>query len=207
MSLARSQSALACFLLFLAVTPIAVSAHGPDSHGETGEVSEAAQQTDAIVQDRQPDLASGESGAPSAERPLEPRSGLMHVLRALHPATVHFPIAFFLLAGVLEAFGAVRQKDRYRQTVDVLIVAGAIGAVVAAVFGWVHTGLWLGGDSSMQLHRWTGTAVALAGIGLFLLLRRPNRRALRFVLGIVCLALVLQGFWGGELAHGPGHLV
>ena len=61
----------------------------------------------------------------------------------------------------------------------------------------------------MQQHRWVGTGLAVLSIGLALLAARPPdhaRRTLRTGLSIAAIAVVLQGYWGAELSHGPEHL-
>ena len=58
----------------------------------------------------------------------------------------------------------------------------------------------------MQWHRWTGTALAIAAILAVPLERRTNRWPFRCLLFLIAAALLAQGYWGGELAHGPNHL-
>lgn len=192
----------------LATVVLAISspaaAHGSNSH----EDKPVAAATEPLS-----NFAAPEASAASAPLVMEteevPREepGALRFLRGLHPATVHFPIAFFLLAGLLETLAIFRHRGSFGSSVDVLIVAGTVGAVVATIFGWIHTGAWLGGDASMQWHRWTGTGVAFAGLALLPAMRFKSRGVLRVLLACVCGALVLQGYLGGELAHGSNHLM
>ena len=99
-----------------------------------------------------------------------------------------------------------RSWGRLAQAANVVAVAGAAGAVIAALFGWIHTGIWFGGDSTMHWHRWTGTGLALAAPLAALLAFRADRRAFRIVIVLIAAALVAQGYWGAELAQGPDHL-
>lgn len=210
MTTLRGLLALGLALLFLMMGSAPTLAHGLNGHrDEPVAIEDVDVATPTFVGDDAVDGTAIDEPAVAHEpsdAPAITHTGLGDVLRALHPATVHFPIAFFLLAGVLEAMALARRRSEYLATVDILVITGAIGAVLAALFGWIHTGLWLGGDASMQWHRWTGTGVALAGIAMLIWLRRQNRRALRASLALVCVALLAQGYWGGELAHGPNHL-
>lgn len=155
--------------------------------------------------------------APQAKLPLdiarhetssEASNGGVRVLKRLHPATVHFPVALFLMAAVTELLLIRRPQADMRPAIGIMIYGGAAGAVIAALFGWIHTGLWFGGDAVMQVHRWNGTALAVAGVILAAIAARTTRRrgALRIMLFVIAGAVLLQGYLGGELAHGPNHL-
>lgn len=95
-----------------------------------------------------------------------------------------------------------------KSAIAVMTFAGAIGAAVAVAFGWIHTGLWLGGDSTMQAHRWIGMAIAVCGtiVAALAAQKSDDRLTMRISLFGLAAALCLQGFLGGELAHGAGHL-
>src|SRR3546814_19830671 len=75
---------------------------------------------------------------------------VMAVLKKLHPATIHFPIALFLMAAATELFVMRRKGAGLESAVRVLVYGGAIGAGVAVLFGWSPTGLWFGGEPGMQ---------------------------------------------------------
>ena len=211
MSLHRLLPVLLALAAACSILTVSASAHGPKGH-EDSAIAETEEQN--AVEGAGPSVAESpvliESGADTGAKPssatvtLSERIGAF--FRSLHPASVHFPIAFFLLAGVLEFTSVGERASAMRDTVNVLVKAGAIGAIVATVLGWIHTGLWFGGDAVMQWHRWTGTALALAGILAVFLTGRSTRLALRLLLAAMCLAFVIQGFWGAELAHGANHL-
>ncbi len=194
--------ALLATLVLAIASPSA--AHGSNSH-EDKPVATATEPLSSSTASETP--TASVTVAMEAETGPREEPGALRFLRGLHPATVHFPIAFFLLAGLLETLAISRQRDSFRSSVDVLIVAGTVGAVFATIFGWVHTGAWLGGDAPMQWHRWTGTGVAFAGLALLPAMRFKSRGPLRILLACVCSALVLQGYLGGELAHGSNHLM
>lgn len=204
------QFLFACLasLALLSTTSIAF-AHGSESHDEASveadRINASGNGSESIVSpvDRV-GMEPVEDGG--VIEPVHTDAGFVDVLRALHPATVHFPIAFFLLAGLFEALALARRRPEYSSTSYFLILAGTVGACVAALFGWIHTGLWFGGEIAMHWHRWIGSGVALAGLVMLLLLRWQKRGAVRLLLAFTCAALVVQGYLGGELAHGPNHL-
>ena len=195
----------AALVLALAILAQPAAAHGGEKHG----AAKAPVQTEdpaASAQDGE------EPAPPSSEAQEEPRADSEHasssgsVLTRLHPATVHFPIALLIVAALVEMLAVARSSTMLAHAANVMTVAGAAGAVVAALFGWIHTGIWFGGDSTMHWHRWTGTGLALAAPLAALLAFRADRGAFRIVIVVIAAALVAQGYWGAELAQGPDHL-
>ena len=195
----------AALVLALAILAQPAAAHGGEKHG----AAKAPVQTEtpaASAQDGE------EPASPSSEAQEEPRADSEHassggsVLTRLHPATVHFPIALLIVAALVEMLAMARSSGPLAQAANVMTVAGAAGAVIAALFGWIHTGIWFGGDSTMHWHRWTGTGLALAAPLAALLAFRADRGVFRIVIVLIAAALVAQGYWGAELAQGPDHL-
>lgn len=126
----------------------------------------------------------------------------------LHPIAAHFPIALLLMAAIAEFFLFMRPAWGLETTVRFLVSGGAIGAASAAVFGWFAGG-WRLEDRSetLALHRWNGTAIAAVAIlATWLAFRPGSRMALRFVIAVLAVALVIQGYHGGEMVFGPNHL-
>ena len=126
----------------------------------------------------------------------------------LHPIAAHFPIALLLMAAIAEFFLFMRPAWGLETTVRFLVSGGAIGAASAAVFGWFAGG-WRLEDRSetLALHRWNGTAIAAVAIlATWLAFRPGSRMALRFVIAVLAVALVIQGYQGGEMVFGPNHL-
>ncbi|KWV91896.1 DUF2231 domain-containing protein [Erythrobacter sp. YT30] len=193
----------ALVFVVLASFPLPAAAHGDEVHGKPA--SEAVQ-----VEEAGPvDPTNGEQGIVQTNEEVFAQTAL-GALKALHPATVHFPIALLIAAAMTEAFSARRPAADLRKTVDIMLYFAAAGAVVAALFGWLHTGLWMGGDVPMKVHRWLGTG--LAALAVFLAVAaarsRDNGRAtVRAGLVLLGIAVIVQGFLGGELAHGTGHLL
>ena len=199
-----------------------VQAHGDEKHGEETSAAPAAANGDAHDQAAMAQMGDGGAvGEPSAAHDEasgghdeagghadEGDSGVIAVLKKLHPATIHFPIALFLMAAATELFVMRRKDAGLESAVRVLVHGGAIGAVVAVLFGWIHTGLWFGGDAVMQVHRWNGMLIAVLGLmAAWIAFRNPQSRlALRLTLFPLAALLIAQGYMGGELAHGLNHL-
>ncbi len=199
-----------------------VQAHGDEKHGEETSAAPAAANGDAHDQAAMAQMGDGGAvGEPSAGHDEASGghdeagghadagdSGFIAVLKKLHPATIHFPIALFLMAAATELFVMRRKGAGLESAVRVLVYGGAAGAVIAALFGWIHTGLWFGGDTVMQVHRWNGMLIAVLGIAMAYLASRPSqsRAWLRTAIFSMAALILVQGFLGGELAHGPNHL-
>ena len=199
-----------------------VQAHGDEKHGEETSAAPAAANGDAHDQAAMAQMGDGGAvGEPSAGHDEasgghdeagghadEGDSGVIAVLKKLHPATIHFPIALFLMAAATELFVMRRKDAGLESAVRVLVYGGAIGAVVAVLFGWIHTGLWFGGDAVMQVHRWNGMLIAVLGVAMAYLASRQSqsRTWLRVSIFSMAALVLIQGFLGGELAHGPNHL-
>ncbi len=134
---------------------------------------------------------------------------LVSWLGRAHMLVVHFPIAMFVGAFGVELFGKWRGHRNYDQAVQVMLMVGAIGAVIAAFLGWFSGGFYLTDRNPvLMIHRWLGTAIALAGILLLYLAasarRAPEkpRTAYWVALGILTMAIAVQGYLGGSFMHG-----
>lgn len=129
-------------------------------------------------------------------------------LGRLHPLAVHFPIALLLVAALAEIMLVIRPSLGLEAIVRFLVATGAAGAVAAALLGWFATG-WRLEDRSetLALHRWNGTAIgAVSLVAAWVVFRSQNRTALRALLAILAVALLAQGYLGGEMVFGPNHL-
>lgn len=130
------------------------------------------------------------------------------LLARLHPIAAHFPIALFLVAALAEFALIFRPSLGLHSIVRFLVAGGAIGGLGSAAFGWFAAG-WRLSDRSetLTIHRWNGTAIAVAGL-LAWWLSSPGKKRwwLRLVLTIIAGALIVQGYYGGEMVHGPNHM-
>ena len=126
-----------------------------------------------------------------------------------HPFLVHFPIAFFPAALFTAVVG--RRRPAFGKPVQFLVVTGGLVAPVAALFGWINAGWTISGtDWVMTLHAWLGTAIGIVGLGLAIWAwRKPEtdrRLGMILSLGVMTVAILAQGWLGGAMIHGMGHL-
>jgi uncharacterized membrane protein len=143
------------------------------------------------------------------------RGATMDALARLHPATVHFPIAFFLAAALAEVLLLWRGGAFWKDGARFCTWAGAVTAPVAAATGW-SAGGWVAfpGDLAgiLRLHKWVGTGVAVAGLVCALLVELATRRdsdalrnLFRVVLVATAAAVAVAGYLGGLMVYGPDH--
>lgn len=126
----------------------------------------------------------------------------------LHPAIVHFPIAFFPAAWFTAIVG--RRRPAFAAPVQFLVVAGGIFAPLAAIAGWL-TAVDADPSNILTWHRWLGTAVGVAGAMLAVWAwRRPweDRGAGKIIaLTLMTVVVAVQGFLGAAITHGMEHLM
>jgi uncharacterized membrane protein len=189
-----------CCALLLAFACQTVSAHGDEPHAETEVIAQQGIDTP---------MEGDSSSATDTVVQNAAQGSVLDLVRAVHPATVHFPIALLIAAAVTEVLLIFRPEFDLKRSVRLMVYFAAIGTVAAAVFGWLHTGMWLGGEAVMQRHRSVGTGLAVLSVGLAWLVSRPDdagRTMLRIGLLVAAIVVVIQGYWGAELSHGPNHL-
>lgn len=139
----------------------------------------------------------------------------------LHPILVHFPIALVTAAAAIEVWRLLRRERGVSGASAPLLMAAAITALAATGSGWLNAAWEHGGDASDHLtrHRWLGTIIAFALLGVAIVAMRARRQASTlggsagsFVIaqrfgalgGAAVVALV--GHLGGELVHGEDYL-
>lgn len=173
--------------------------------GATGASADEANSADATSSEMSADIHS----EMMATNRQDAAFSLTDFLGRLHPALVHFPIALFLAAGLAELILVARPASGLEPTVRFLVYTGAAGGILAALLGWLAAGFRLSDRSeTLGLHRWTGTAIALAGVSAAIVTYRakPGRILLRFILAGLAVALLLQHYWGAEMSLGPNHM-
>lgn len=179
----------------------------PEMHDDMHDMVPVETESDAAdsVEVAAPPSAEAALAAKVAENRLTSAGDL---LGRLHPMATHFPIALLLAAALAELALMVRPTLGLKPTIHFLVAGGAIGAVAAAVLGWFAGG-WRLSDRSeiLGLHRWNGTGIALVSLlAWWLAARGSNRTVLRATLGIMAAALIVQGYYGGEMVFGPNHM-
>ena len=134
---------------------------------------------------------------------------LVSWLGRMHTVIIHFPIAMFIGALLVELYGIWRKEREYERAAQVMLVVGALGAVLAAFLGWFAGGFYLTDRNAvLMIHRWLGTGIAVLGFVLLYFAasarRAPDRPRTIYwiVLGAMTVAIAVQGFLGGTFMHG-----
>ena len=108
-----------------------------------------------------------------------------------------------------ETFGVARGKPDWRAAARIMLVIGALGAVVAAFLGWFAGGFYLY-DRNLILttHRYLGMTVAIgsvllawAGLSRFHH-GRSEEKIFAGLLGLLTIGVLVQAFLGGTFMHG-----
>jgi uncharacterized membrane protein len=165
----------------------------PERDGAAGDAAPAAMSADAIMHEKIEENRLTSTG---------------DLLSRLHPVAAHFPVALLIVAALAEFAMMLRPTLGLQTTIRFLVAGGAIGAVVTALFGWFAGG-WRLADRSetLAIHRWNGTTIAvLSLLAWWLAARSRERAALRVLLAVIAAAILVQGYYGGEMVHGPNHM-
>src|SRR5688572_17986335 len=98
----------------------------------------------------------------------------------LHPLVVHFPVGLILFAAILELFTLKNFNSKLRPGINLLVIAGVISAVVAAILGLLLARTGDYGKNILAIHQWSGIATACLGaLALFFLLRLQKNNQFR----------------------------
>ena len=150
--------------------------------------------------------------AEEAPRPMPQR--LYRWLGAMHPAAVHFPIALFLVAAILEIAALTLRRPVLTQGTRVIIALAAFSCLAAVALGWFAMGLPGKEDATHTYHRWLGTSIAALGLLCWWAkehwVRKPERGRELIYIGLLTLtatAVIINGLLGGMLTHGMKHLM
>lgn len=153
-------------------------------------------------------------GMVADEGPKTMPQRLYRWLGAMHPAAVHFPIALFLVAAVLEVAALTLRRPVLTQGTRVIIALAAISSIAAVALGWFAMGLPGNDDVTHTYHRWLGTSIAALGLLSWWAkehwVRKPGRGRELVYIGVLTLtaaAVMINGLIGGMLTHGVKHLM
>lgn len=162
---------------------------------------------------------AGEAESARAEPAAAPKSlaGRVWAFQGfLHPAVVHFPIAFLLLGALFVVVG-VKWPAVGTQIPLACLLLGAPAAVAAAAMGWsfaTQEGYpgWTTIDTEKEWfwHRWSGVIVAVLAMvfAVIALLSLKNKESKRlnaaWKIGLLALAAMVGavGHQGGEMSYG-----
>jgi uncharacterized membrane protein len=206
-------TALLVAALTFSATPCA--AHKKEHHNEVAPAAVSQTETAKGVPSAAEAEPAGRNHAGMMEERAEDRSSmsrterLLDWLGRLHPVIIHFPLAFFPAALFTAIVG--KRRPAFAKPVQFLVVAGGIIAPVAMLLGWFNGGLTLADtDPLLRVHRWLGTAIGFAGLGLAVWAwKRPEedrRPGMVWGLAAVTTAIIVQGWYGGAMVHGADHM-
>ncbi|MBU2124984.1 MAG: hypothetical protein KJ679_03085 [Alphaproteobacteria bacterium] len=154
------------------------------------------------------------AGMAAAAAPKTFPQRLFRWLGAMHPAAVHFPIALFLVAALLEIAALTLRRPVLTQGTRVIIALAAISALAAVALGWLAMGMPGNDDVTHTYHRWLGTAIAVLGLLSWWAkehwVRKPGRRRELVYIGMLTVtasAVLVNALLGGMLTHGMKHLM
>lgn len=123
----------------------------------------------------------------------------------IHPALVHFPIAFLVGGLVLDLYASWKKREGYTRLAAGLLVWGVVTGWIAAAFGFVAFFTAPNAENSLLLYWHPGTAaLSMVGFTILAVVRWRNRmtfaRPSVEVLGIAASLLILvAGYLGGHL--------
>jgi uncharacterized membrane protein len=127
-----------------------------------------------------------------------------------HPLVVHLPIGI-ILAGVAMHFLARKKKfSQLKGAVPFLMGAGAVGAILSCVFGYMLS--FQGGydTDALNSHQWMGVVLAVfAVVAFFSVVWKKTKRIVVLQSGLMAfllLGLGYTGHLGGNLTHGASYL-
>jgi mono/diheme cytochrome c family protein/uncharacterized membrane protein len=152
----------------------------------------------------------------AALAPIDGTTGpdAVRFLGRFHPLALHLPIAFLLLAPLLEASRfSPRTAHLARFTAPVLLLAAVTAFLTVTLGLMLAVGEGHAGDL-VDRHRWGGVAVAaLAALAFAARVTlgetagwRGGWVAYGGVLVLACVVLMLTAHAGGSMVHGPGYL-
>lgn len=166
--------------------------------------------------------AAGSGGGPSPGAGSEPPPLEMpfwkRAIRWIgkwHPVSTHFPVALMFVAAFAEGLAWWTRRASWLETVRLLIVLAAFGALVAAGLGWVNA--WFTSYVGkavviLQWHQWLGTFTAIwATICAALSFAGPctegsrQRQRFRGALLVGTALVGISGFLGSALIYGLDH--
>lgn len=133
------------------------------------------------------------------------RGDFAQFLGRFHPLAVHLPIAFLLLAAVLELAGFFSSAKHLKESAGFVLGLAAASAVFAIVLGWLLA--WSGGYHGRLVtrHMWGGVSLA-AVLLIICALRNWNGKLYASGLVVAVALMIWTSDQGGKLTHGPSFL-
>ncbi|HEY9486781.1 MAG TPA: DUF1549 domain-containing protein [Chryseosolibacter sp.] len=131
----------------------------------------------------------------------------------LHPMIVHFPIVLLVIALLMELFTLKDANRTLRPAINLLLIIGAVSAVIAVVVGLVLKAQDDYSGDLLVIHQWSGIACAIlaaAAAWLHHIVFNQNKphllKTYRTVLIFSVCGVTVAGHYGASLTHGDDFL-
>lgn len=151
------------------------------------------------------------SDAEEIEAPLiDPDSTLYQIVKytgKFHLMVLHFPIAFLLGCALGQWYRVTSGNGD--KVVATMLWFGSIGAVGAAILGWMYAydSVYFGDDEkTLFWHRWLGTGTAAVTLVVLLLRRKLGPKSLAIALTICAGLVAAAAHFGASLVYGTDFL-
>lgn len=132
---------------------------------------------------------------------------VIQLVGRLHPLIVHLPIGVLALALVLHVFMRRGKYQAYRGLLPLIWLIAFISSLAACIAGYLLSISGGYAASAVDIHMWSGIALAVFCGIFFLMLRKDLPAGFEFGgVGIVALLLLATGHYGGTLTHGEDYL-
>lgn len=140
--------------------------------------------------------------------------GIVRFFGRFHPLALHLPIAFLLLAALLEGSRLSHRTAHLARFTPLILLLAAVSAFFTVALGLMLAAGEGHAGALIDRHRWGG--VAVAALSAFALAARVTLGQVRHapfgwaayggVLVAACGALMVTAHAGGSLVHGTGYL-
>jgi hypothetical protein len=133
----------------------------------------------------------------------------VYLLGRFHVLVLHLPIGILLLAVLLEILALRQRFAPLEASLPLIWLLGAMGALVTVVLGYMHASEGGFEGEVVNLHRWSGSFLALLAFAIWAWRAELPGSFSRFRLVPVVLitaALFATGHYGGSLTHGSSWL-
>jgi len=133
------------------------------------------------------------------------------VLHLVHPALVHFTVAFLVAGALLESWGLLRRRPAVARWGGGLTIAGTVALVPTIAAGYLAANsLSVADEAHPVLDRHESLGLMLLGVCLLVALGRAwnrgrieGRARVPFATGLLAVAILaaLAAFYGGQLVY------
>jgi uncharacterized membrane protein/mono/diheme cytochrome c family protein len=136
------------------------------------------------------------------------RADWLQFIGRFHPLLVHFPIALFLLAPILEIVGRKARFAYLRFSVSFILALATLGAASAAILGWCLGRCGGYSGTLITQHMWGGVLVSIVCWVCWMLRTRLHQLGVAYTVTLALgVALVAwTGYRGGQVSLGADHL-